>query len=65
MDEFYNKMKYFEQTERIPAEIYYHYTSLEALYNIVSSKTFWLTSLKTSNDKKELYYKPEFFFERH
>lgn len=63
MNEFYNKMKYFEQTEMIPAQIYYHYTSLDALYNIVLSKTFRLTSLKSSNDRKELYYKPEMFIE--
>jgi hypothetical protein len=56
-------MKYFEDTEQIPAEIYYHYTSLDALYSIVTSKTFRLTSLKSSNDKKELYYKPENFLE--
>ena len=61
MNVFYNKMKYFEETEKIPAQIFYHYTSLEALYNIVSSKTFRLTSLKSSNDAKELYYKPENF----
>jgi len=63
VNEFYNKMKYFEQTEGISAKIFYHYTSIEALYNIVLSKTFRLTSLKTSNDKKELYYKPEMFLE--
>lgn len=57
MNEFYNKMKYFEDTEGIPAETYYHYTTLDALYNIVSNRTFWLTSLKSSNDKKEFYYK--------
>lgn len=61
MNEFYNKMKYFENTEDIPAEVYYHYTSLDALYNIVASKTIRLTSLKSSNDKKELSYKPEEF----
>lgn len=61
MNEFYNKMNYFENVEKIPAEIYYHYTSLDALYNIVTSKTFRLTSLKSSNDKKELFYKPEQF----
>lgn len=63
MNELYNKMNYFEQIEEIPAQIYYHYTSLDALYSIVSSKTFRLTSLKSSNDKKELYYKPETFLE--
>lgn len=59
MNEFYNKMKFFEETEGIPAQIYYHYTTLDALYSIVTSKTFRLTSLKSSNDKRELFYKPE------
>lgn len=63
MSKNYNKMKYFEKEEKIQANIYYHYTTLETLYNIVNSKTFWLTSLKSSNDKKELYYKPELFLE--
>ena len=63
MNEFYNKMKYFEDTEGIQEETYYHYTTLEALYNIVKNKTFWLTSLKSSNDKKELYYKASDFLE--
>lgn len=62
MNEYYNKMKYFEETEMIPAKIYYHYTTLDALYNIVTSKTFGLTSLKSSNDKSELFYRPEQFF---
>lgn len=61
MNEFYNKLKYFEETEKKPAEIYYHYTSLEALYSIVTSHTFRLMSLKSSNDRTELYYKPENF----
>lgn len=61
MNEFYNKMKYFEETEGVPAEIYYHYTTLEGLYSIITGKTFRLTSLKSSNDKKELFYKPEQF----
>lgn len=61
MNEFYNKMKYFEETDKIPAKIYYHYTSLDALFSIVKSKTFRLTSLESSNDKKELYYTPEEF----
>lgn len=61
MNEIYNKMKYFEDTEQIPAEIYYHYTSLEAFFKIVSSKSFRLASMKSTNDKTELYYKPESF----
>lgn len=63
MNKFYNKMNFFETVEKVPAEIYYHYTSLNALYSIVKTKTFWLTSLKSSNDKKELYYKSETFLE--
>lgn len=61
MNKLCNKMEYFKDTEQISAEIYYHYTSLDALYSIVTSKTFRLTSLKSSNDKKELYYKPDNF----
>lgn len=61
MNKHHNSIKSFEETENIPSEIYYHYTSLEALYSIVESKTFRLTSLISSNDKKELYYKPENF----
>ena len=33
--------------------IYYHYTSVEALYNIVKTRTFWLVNSKSSNDKTE------------
>lgn len=51
-----NTMKCFEQIEGVEREVYYHYTSVSALFNIVSSKTFWLTNLKSSNDKKELSY---------
>ena len=56
MNRYENRMKFFEEVEGIKPQIYYHYTSLEVLYNIVSSKTLWLTSLKSSNDKKELFY---------
>ncbi|HML35730.1 DUF2971 domain-containing protein [Sporomusa sphaeroides] len=35
-------------------EIFYHYCSLEALYGIITSKSFWLTSLNSTNDSKEL-----------
>ena len=61
MNEFYNKLKYFEKTEGIAKDVYYHYTSLDALYSIVQSHTFRLMSLKSSNDKTELFYKPEAF----
>lgn len=36
--------------------IYYHYTSLNAFYNIIKTKSFWLTSLRSSNDTLELFY---------
>lgn len=61
MNEFYNKLKYFEETEGVPKKVYYHYTSLEALYEIIRTRTFRLMSLKSSNDKQELFYKPEQF----
>lgn len=61
MNEFYNKLKYFEKNEGIAKDVYYHYTSLDALYSIVQSHTFRLMSLKSSNDKTELFYKPEAF----
>lgn len=44
-------------------EIYYHYTSIHAFYNIISSKSLWLTSLKTSNDKEELFYNYQLYKE--
>lgn len=56
MNRFENRLKFFEEVEEIKPQIYYHYTSLDALYKIVSSKALWLTSLKSSNDKKELFY---------
>lgn len=56
MNEAYNKLKFFEEREEIKSEIYYHYTSLGALYEIVCSHTFRLMSLKSSNDRSELYY---------
>lgn len=51
-----NTMKYFEEKEKVGRDVYYHYTSVSSLYNIINSKTFWLTNLKSSNDKKELFY---------
>lgn len=56
MNRFENRMKYFVYEEGVKPRIYYHYTSLDALYSIVSNRTLWLTSLKSSNDKKELFY---------
>ena len=56
MNRYENRMKFFEEVEGVKPNIYYHYTSLDALYSIISNKTLWLTSLKSSNDKKELYY---------
>lgn len=35
-------------------EVVYHYCSLDALYGILNSKSFWLTSLESSNDSMEL-----------
>ena len=46
--------KEFRESFGIKDNIVYHYCSLDALYGILSSKSFWLTSLNSSNDKKEL-----------
>lgn len=35
-------------------KVVYHYCSLDALYGILNSKSFWLTSLGSSNDSMEL-----------
>ena len=51
-----NTLKHFEQVDKIVPKVYYHYTSLDALFSIITSKTFRLTSLRSSNDKKELSY---------
>lgn len=56
MNRFENRMKFFEEVEEVKPRVYYHYTSLDALFNIISNRTLWLTSLKSSNDKKELFY---------
>ncbi len=34
-------------------KVLYHYTSVEALYNIIKKRTFWLVNSKSSNDKTE------------
>jgi len=34
--------------------VVYHYCSVEALYGILASKAFWLTSLESTNDSTEL-----------
>ena len=39
----------------------YHYTSLQALFEIIKTKTLRLTNFSSSNDKKELQYKQEDF----
>lgn len=46
--------KEFRESLGIKDNIVYHYCSLDALHGILSSKSFWLTSLNSSNDKKEL-----------
>ena len=35
--------------------LFYHYTSLNVLFNIVSHNELWLSNLKNSNDPNELY----------
>ena len=56
-----NTLSYFENTDKVMPEKYYHYTSIGALFSIVNKQSFWLTSLKSSNDKKELTYTYDHF----
>lgn len=35
-------------------KIVYHYTSIEAACNILSSRTFWATNVMFQNDKSEM-----------
>lgn len=58
-----NSMKYYKEVERVEPEIYYHYTSLEALYNIIKCRTLRLTNLISSNDTKELSYDSKDFID--
>lgn len=46
--------KEFRKSLGIEDKIVYHYCSLDSLYGIVNSKSLWLTSLQSSNDKAEL-----------
>lgn len=55
------KMKYFEEVEKVSPEIYYHYTTLDSLYEIVNSKTFRLTGIRLPDSKREAFYNPEQF----
>lgn len=38
-------------TDKTNEEVFYHYTSLKGLYEIVISRSLWLTSLNATNDK--------------
>lgn len=48
------KEKEYRESLGFKDEIVYHYCSIEALFGILSSKSFWLTSLESSNDSMEL-----------
>jgi len=41
------------QMKKQNENIIYHYCSLEAFYSIITTKSFWLFSLDSSNDPKE------------
>ncbi len=56
-----NTIEYLQKVENIQPQIYYHYTSLEALFSIIKDKTFRMTSLRSSNDSKELSYNVQQF----
>ena len=42
-------------------KLVYHYTSLKVLYEIIKNKSLWLTSLSSTNDKKELEHGKNLF----
>jgi len=46
--------KEFRESIGFKDKVVYHYCSLDALYGILNSKSFWLTSLESSNDSMEL-----------
>lgn len=46
--------KKFRESLGFKDKIVYHYCSLDALYGILNSKSFWLTPLESSNDSREL-----------
>ena len=33
--------------------LYYHYTSMESCYNIITSRQIWMTDYRFLNDKNE------------
>jgi hypothetical protein len=51
--------KFFDYEE----DIVYHYCSVNSLFKIVNSKSFWLTSLNSSNDSLEIKYGKRLFHE--
>lgn len=51
----------FRNEFMIKDNIVYHYCSLQALFSIITSQSFWLTSLNSTNDKKELIYSKSIF----
>ena len=61
MSQATNTLKHFEKIDKVPSRIFYHYTSLDALYSIIQTRTFRLMSLKSSNDKTELSYNADNF----
>ncbi len=46
--------KQFRELSAAADNVVYHYCSLDSLYGIITSKCLWLTSLQSTNDKKEL-----------
>lgn len=42
-------------------QVFYHYCGLDSLFGMITSKSLWLTSLESTNDKKELKFGQETF----
>lgn len=43
------------------ADTYFHYTSLNVLYNIIRNQELWFSNLKNSNDPNEVYLTSEHY----
>lgn len=57
-------IKWFIEQHKWPGDLMYHYTSREALQNIVSTRKMWATDLRAMNDPGELLYGKEMIAQR-
>ena len=60
----HNSKNIFESNKKNDTSqtIYYHYTSLDALYAIISNRSVRMTNMNFTNDRRELSYKVSEFY---